>query len=386
MGTWTLIGLIIGFVLIHPGARSDPPGATWIEEVPGTPGKDARLVLRGSTGMSRLLAREFLSSWDVDVSFDATRALFAGRRTTGAREGIYQVSFDSGSIATLVELDGLLESPRYGPGGWIFFLWNREADPDVRALRGGVLHAIPPRIGADPERISFHPGFDRGPVVTPSGRLIFSSSDSSGLLSMRRDGTDISAWHEDHGLGKGQWDPLAWESSSLLARSPAGSVFRIPESRHYTECLPAMDSDSLTRRKVEPRPMPKPDPSLVNARAKTGEIFCFDALEGTVEDDPRPVDLRGRIHMPAFEEGPPAFSAEFPLAGDGSFSLRVPADRPFRFEVLDGSGAILGSMKSHIWLRPGEQRGCIGCHEPRGRAPVNRIIEALDHPPGEVES
>jgi hypothetical protein len=41
-------------------------------------------------------------------------------------------------------------------------------------------------------------------------------------------------------------------------------------------------------------------------------------------------------------------------------------------------------MTSDLWVRPGEQRGCIGCHEPRGRAPENRAILAFDQPAGEV--
>jgi len=62
---------------------------------------------------------------------------------------------------------------------------------------------------------------------------------------------------------------------------------------------------------------------------------------------------------------------------DGSFYIAVPPDRPVRFELLDANGAVIRAQQSWIWSRPGEERGCVGCHENKAIAPENRWPLAL---------
>ena len=62
---------------------------------------------------------------------------------------------------------------------------------------------------------------------------------------------------------------------------------------------------------------------------------------------------------------------------DGSFYIAVPPDTPVRFEVLDRAGRVVRAQQSWIWARPGEERGCVGCHEDRAVAPENRWPMAL---------
>ena len=65
---------------------------------------------------------------------------------------------------------------------------------------------------------------------------------------------------------------------------------------------------------------------------------------------------------------------------DGSFLVEVPADTPLGFEALDAAGAVVLRLDPFVWLRPGENRGCIGCHEPHGLAPRNRRPLAVKAP------
>ena len=58
-----------------------------------------------------------------------------------------------------------------------------------------------------------------------------------------------------------------------------------------------------------------------------------------------------------------------PLSPDGSFFVEVPADTPIAFQMLDGEGRPQLNEMSWIFVRPGETRSCIGCHESRGTAP-----------------
>ena len=58
-----------------------------------------------------------------------------------------------------------------------------------------------------------------------------------------------------------------------------------------------------------------------------------------------------------------------PLAEDGSFAVEVPADTAIAFQMVDGEGRSELNEMSWIYVRPGEQRGCVGCHAPRQSAP-----------------
>ena len=54
-----------------------------------------------------------------------------------------------------------------------------------------------------------------------------------------------------------------------------------------------------------------------------------------------------------------------PLAPDGSFAVEVPADTAIAFQAVDAEGRSELNEMSWIYVRPGEARGCVGCHQPR---------------------
>lgn len=56
---------------------------------------------------------------------------------------------------------------------------------------------------------------------------------------------------------------------------------------------------------------------------------------------------------------------EVPVAPDGSAAFLVPADQAVYFQLLDDKHMELRRMRSHVTFRPGEIRGCTGCHESR---------------------
>ncbi len=67
-----------------------------------------------------------------------------------------------------------------------------------------------------------------------------------------------------------------------------------------------------------------------------------------------------------------------PIAPDGSFSVEVPADVPIALQAIDAEGRSELNEMSWIYVRPGEKRSCVGCHEPRRTAPPvdSRLAEA----------
>ncbi|MFO7776072.1 MAG: HEAT repeat domain-containing protein [Candidatus Hydrogenedentota bacterium] len=72
-----------------------------------------------------------------------------------------------------------------------------------------------------------------------------------------------------------------------------------------------------------------------------------------------------------------------PIAPDGSFYVEVPADVPLAFQAVDAEGRSELNEMSWIYVRPGEVRSCVGCHEDRRSAPPvkSHMAQALDAKP-----
>ena len=72
-----------------------------------------------------------------------------------------------------------------------------------------------------------------------------------------------------------------------------------------------------------------------------------------------------------------------PLAPDGSFAIEVPADTAIALQAVDAEGRSELNQMSWMFVRPGESRGCVGCHQPRQTAPppVGGLLQAMNTPP-----
>ncbi len=73
-----------------------------------------------------------------------------------------------------------------------------------------------------------------------------------------------------------------------------------------------------------------------------------------------------------------------PVEKDGSAYFRAPARKPLYFQAVDDQGRAVQTMRSITYLQPGERRGCVGCHEPRGVAPLNNRPLAMNRPPSRI--
>ena len=58
-----------------------------------------------------------------------------------------------------------------------------------------------------------------------------------------------------------------------------------------------------------------------------------------------------------------AFLGTVPVEEDGSAHFKVPANTPLYFQAVDAEGKAVRTMLSEVYLQPGENRGCVGCHE-----------------------
>jgi len=66
-----------------------------------------------------------------------------------------------------------------------------------------------------------------------------------------------------------------------------------------------------------------------------------------------------------------------PVEPDGSAAFEAPADTPLQFQLLDSDGMAVMTMRSLVYLRPGEMAGCVGCHEPREDTPSAVTVPTL---------
>ena len=148
------------------------------------------------------------------------------------------------------------------------------------------------------------------------------------------------------------------------------------------------------------RPRPRPPivaSSLPSVPEATAKVFVLDVYEGllphvqrgevkqlcVVEEVKKP--LRTSVLGFGFQRPVISCGATYaakkvwgyaPVRQDGSAFFTVPSDLPIYFEALDASGQALQRMRSFDRFEPGELRGCIGCHEPRNRAPGLRRAKA----------
>ena len=132
------------------------------------------------------------------------------------------------------------------------------------------------------------------------------------------------------------------------------------------------------------RSMPPELPSHVAAAQPqaTGVFYVQDVYRST-QDIPRGTIRRLRVNelIPQPTQRVPYSSAvnfdvlkrvlgTVPIEEDGSVAFEAPAGIPLQFQALDERGMAVMTMRTFTHLQPGEQSGCVGCHESRNSGPV----------------
>jgi hypothetical protein len=74
---------------------------------------------------------------------------------------------------------------------------------------------------------------------------------------------------------------------------------------------------------------------------------------------------------------------EVPIAGDGSYHVKLPANAPVQLQLIDVDGLALRSSP-WLWVRNHAAQGCVGCHEDPERTPPNRLMQAFATPAADL--
>ncbi|MGA7339288.1 MAG: hypothetical protein WBX18_01735 [Terracidiphilus sp.] len=384
-------------------------------------------------GKAAPLVTGFWATADADVSFDGGMVLFAGKRAAGDPWQIWEFEFKDRSVRQVIATASDAERPFYLPGGRMVWaertaagfeidsaedghppdhlLLNPTAGPGVLALTYMQGSAFPSDVLQD-GRILFEAGYPLGSGSTPELYLVY--ADGSGVESYRCDhgrarwggrqlasgdvvfthGTSLARFtsplaHEiPVAAPRGEYAGAIAETNHgdwlVSVRAGAGAHYAIKRWNPYSsaksgsawlESVLAMSEKDL----VEPvlvaaRVPPKRHPSGLHPWSYANLL----ALDARLSRDGDLKTAPARVRLETLDgEGRVVANGTAPVEADGSFFVQTPGDRPIRFALLDGRGAVLRREQGWFWIRGGEQRICVGCHTGPERAAENRVPAVL---------
>lgn len=386
----------------------------------------AQLLLVHS-GIVSPLIRDFAATADADISFDGKSVLFAGKKNAHDCWQIWEFTFSDGSLRKIVTSTTDSERPLYLPGGRI--IWARrtakgfqiESDGDGRLPAQQFLN---PTAGAGRLSLTYTHGSAFPLDVLADGRILFESVFPLGsgstpeLYLAYADGSGVESYRCDH--GRARWGGRQLSSGDVvfthgnsLARfsSPFADEQPIPAPKaeysgaiaevqpgtwlvsarsgtetHYalklwktgtslmTSLLDEHKQDIVEPLLVAPRVQPHRHPSGLHPW-DYANLLALDARlsrEGDLKSAPASIRLETQD-----ENGAAVSVGTAPVEQDGSFFVKVPADRPIRFALLDERGSLLRREHGWFWVRKGEQRICVGCHTGPERASENHVPAVL---------
>jgi hypothetical protein len=394
--------------------------------------KGAQLLLVHA-GKAEPLVTGFAATADANVSFDGKRVLFAGKQTAGDPWQIWEVTLADRSVRKVIAGATDAIRPLYLPSGRLVYARRAASGFQLEAAGKDASTALAPTdpdAGATVVQLTYLPASAVPADVLQDGRILFEASFPLGAGStpemylVYSDGSGVEAYRCDHGAAR--WggrqlssgdvvfthgtslarftSPLATEARIAApraeyagaiaetaagawlasARAGAGTHYALklwkapsspgPGSAALQTLLADAGRDLVEPVLVAPRNRPKRHPSGLHDW-DYANMLALDARlsrEGDLKTAPASVRLETLD-----AQGHTVVTGTAPVEADGSFFVKTPADKPIRFALLDGKGAVVRQERGWFWIRRGEQRYCVGCHTGPERASENRVPAVL---------
>jgi len=412
--------------------------------------KGSRIVLlRGGSAKNApvLLTDGFFAAADPQINFEATKILFSAQKSQGARWQLWEMDVHGANKRQVTQCEADCLRGAYLPAAEIALTIEPRNGDSPAYL------AVVKADGSQLRRITFGPAGFQLQTVLRDGRIVASApwplyqdTNTRILYTLRPDGTALESLRCDHkkeaieteteelndgtilfvhAKEKASSGELMWLQRGSEAPTPLGprnltyeSARRFSSNELVTASADASNSrpkfdlyvlktrsgtlgervfsdpelSSIQPLPVLPHDVPKHFWSTLNPESKTGYFISLnsylsgDAPKGQIDKAIANV----RVLTLNAIDGRERTLGEAPVESDGSFYVRVPANTPIRFILLDKDGEFIHEERGWIWTRPGEQRGCTGCHGDKNVAPENHwpmTLKRFDTPTplGETE-
>ncbi len=401
----------------------------------------ARIVaITPESDKPELLTEGFYAARSPELSSDARFILFSGKKTMDEPWQIWKMNISTNEAEKIFNCKVDCTDPAFLPDGRIVYSKMVNVSEDAKGFALFTCHAD----GTGQKQITFHPHDDLLSTIMQDGRILFitkqqyPSAGTPQLMVMRPNGSKIrlfylnqkDSWPISRGKETKDGKMVFIESSN--ANEPGGSLVSISLTRplHSHELLNndasyhsvyplksgkmlvsckennaktfelwEFDPKSKKREKlifsdpdywsVEPvavyaRQRPKKLPDELNYKDMTGRVLCLDANNSNMPSLTNSEEASASKGTAIQVMGLDGIWGEVPLEEDGSFLLRVTANKALRFRTVNEAGEVVRGPSAWIWLSPHERRGCVGCHEDPELSPKNKQPMAIANLPVEV--
>ena len=400
----------------------------------------SRIVLTdpGKSGnSSKVLTYNFFSACSPQISYDSKNLLFAAQQKQNDPWQIWEMNLTNSKIRQVTSSHENCIDPDYLPDGSIIFS-RLNVNDTLKAEH--TLYTCNPD-GSKLTRITFNPHTYFASTVLRDGRVlsltrqVFPDTGGQSFVALRPDGTKAELFYEgtdgstlanraretaDGKIVFIESDKKSQNSRNIISisynrplhtrenltseiKGDFNNVFPLPSGTMLVSYRPtetdrfalyefdpvkkvlgksvfsSADYDVLEAVQVRKIDRPKKLPSEIDMGVKTGLLLCQDLSVS---------DLKSAgiasSHSKAYQIeviGIDSSLGVVQVEKDGSFYLKVMADKPFKFRTLDDKGNVLGKSCDWIWIRPNERRGCVGCHEDHEMVPENRVPLAVKNLP-----
>jgi len=397
------------YALTQTPARAQPSASAYGLDAQYPSGTRVVLVPElNATTKPLVLSKGLLAAGSPLISPSGRYVYFTGKATHDAEWQIYRVASDGGHLLKLTSMPGGASGPALLPDGDLVFsspAGHSSSTRPAALYRQSAKHP--------PARITFGISSALDPTVLQDGRILFVSQPDTvrsaaanatakpALATINNDGTEYSVFAvgDDRALflrrprelpnGRigflSSADGKTWTAESVrmarpfLSRAALSNVLALEDVPAGAVAPLAVAADWTTTEAVQfPRfGEPMGHLSTIDESRPTGTLLCLDASFTREPGRQKPHTMR----ISALVNGSSQVVGNVAVHSDGSFMIQAPADTPLGFESLDENGRILHHVAPSIWVRPGENRTCIGCHEPPNRSPRNARPIAANFPP-----
>lgn len=379
-----------------------------------------------------ILSEDFFSARNPQISYDGNFLLFTAQRKPSDPWQIWEMNLKNFKSRQVISSNENCIDPAYLPGARLVF---SKLDLNDK-LKGGYSLYTCQLDGSNIHRITFNPHSYFASSLLKDGRIltisrqVYPENGVQKLMVLRPDGTKCEIFYEltegstllSQAIETANGKVIFIEKTKSLATGGSLVSIRYNRPLHSRDNLSsAIDGDFLAVSKqssgkllvsyrksdadrfalyefdpekkilgnviyknsgydilesvvAEQQEIPKKLPSEVDTGVKTGQLLCQDINVIKDQSQSRSIASQlSRIEVTGID----SILGVVQVEQDGSFYLKIIADKPFRIKTIDINGKLIQGPSDWIWLRPNERRGCIGCHEDHELAPQNIVPLAV---------